>query len=145
MCVVEQLIGFDEENAPNLAEIQATGQRLKRNRTVYEDEHSASGPDESAEPPEKEVSSPPNKAQRKVLLIEATLHREDVDAIIDMAPTNKVAEAWAKGKAVPGQRHRLQLVRRGKPEECGVCTWRINEEMEDLFEEGRRFWEESAG
>lgn len=142
MCVVEQLIGFDEERAPSVAEIKRAGRRLKRSRVAYE----ATGGSTSAKANGQKQKAEPirQQQQRKSLHITICLHPDDAQTVLDSAPSEAVAKAWCAGKAVPGQRHRLQLYGQGKDTRCFGVTWPINDEMRNLFEDGRDFWEEEA-
>lgn len=66
----------------------------------------------------------------------------DLAGVLEAAPSEQVRTAWSTGMAVPDQRHRLRVIPNGYRErEDGGEEWVWREIQQDLYEEGRRWWE----
>lgn len=106
---------------------------MEREQESSEDSHTS--------PEQHQRASTPSRQRSEPILIELILHEEDAKAVLDAAPTPEVGHAWRHGKAVSGQRHRLQV--RSHTDAPGglLLTWAINDETRDLFQRGKEWWE----
>lgn len=95
--------------------------------------------DQSQGRPSRATKRPyqPEEAAGDQVYIEARLHPLDVDLLLELAPGKQVAEAWTLGTAVPGIPRRLKLCSHS----FHIAT-DFAEMTQELYDEGRKFWEE---
>lgn len=78
-------------------------------------------------------------------LIEINLRPSDLQRILKKAPSPAVRSAWLSGGVLPDQQRRLQL-RESRAWGSGRYEWGMpTTSMQDLYDEGREWWEERAG
>lgn len=105
-------------------------------------EHSAkplAGKQRYGEEEEGHDTASQSGARRHPCQMEARLHPRVVDAILKTAPNEEVAEAWRQGKTVKGTRNPLKLVRHAR-----FRDHRFDAQQE-LFDDGREWWDEACG
>lgn len=83
-------------------------------------------------------------SEAELPLIELRLHVDDINALLNEAPSPEVRAAWSSGSPVQGQARRLLLVE-SKVQSWGRWWQAANATCGRLYEDGRQWWEEKGG
>lgn len=108
--LIRRVLVLDEGEAAGTDTTAKAAQSPKRRRGSSEGSYDTRGAQQGDnEARSSPVSSRQPNVRRHSMLIEAFLHPNNVEAILEGAPSDSIAEAWRKGEKVLELRHRLRI------------------------------------